>query len=429
MRTRLTQQFQQDQLDLFRLQEQISTGQRIVLPSDDGPAALRAISLQRLIDRKEQFGSNMRIGQSFLAASDTALQDVAKSLADLKGSTLGVADTITSEDERQKAINEINRYLETLVGVANRQFQGRYLFSGSRTSQQPYSFVDGYVVHSGDATAVQSYSDFGVLFASGISGQEVFGGTSAQVEGLADLNPQLHSNTSLSSLRNGRGINPGGAIQVSDGTNISVVDLSGVRTIGDVVRAIQANPPAGREVRVSVTPTGLTLQLVGNSSGGNLSVNEVGTGTTARELGILNTTGVGLAPLVSEDLDPKLLKTTQLDDLLGAKARTTVESANNNNDILLEASSNGTAFNGVTVQFVDDELLRASKGLTAGNEVAVYDTNARAASAALTFSGNGNDIVLSAATAGVDFNNVQIVVQGGATAGSETAAYDSGTNG
>ncbi|MDZ4657582.1 MAG: flagellin [Bythopirellula sp.] len=426
LRTRLTQQFQKDQLDLFRLQEQIATGQRIVLPSDDAPAALRAISLRRLIERKEQITSNVRIGQQYLAASDTALQDVATQLANLKGSTLGVAGTITSEEQRQTALEEINGYLENLVNIANRQYQGRYLFSGSLTSQQPYSLVDGNVVYNGDAGQVQNYSDFGVLFSSSISGQEVFGGTSAQVEGTVDLNPQLGLNTSLSSLRQGRGIASNGALQISDGTNISIVDISGARTIGDVVRQIQENPPTGREVKVSVTPTGLTLQITGGPSGANLSVQEVGNGTAARELGILNIAGVGTSPLAGEDLDPQLLKTTRLEDLLGAKARTTIQSANNNNDILLEATANGAALNGVTVQFVDDELLRASSGLTAGNEIAEYDTNARAASAALSFTGSGNDLILTANTLGVDFNDVQIVVQGGATAGSETVTYDSG---
>ena len=333
LRTRLTQQFQKDQLDLFRLQEQIATGQRIVLPSDDAPAALRAISLRRLIERKEQITSNVRIGQQYLAASDTALQDVATQLANLKGSTLGVAGTITSEEQRQTALEEINGYLENLVNIANRQYQGRYLFSGSLTSQQPYSLVDGNVVYNGDAGQVQNYSDFGVLFSSSISGQEVFGGTSAQVEGTVDLNPQLGLNTSLSSLRQGRGIASNGALQISDGTNISIVDISGARTIGDVVRQIQENPPTGREVKVSVTPTGLTLQITGGPSGANLSVQEVGNGTAARELGILNIAGVGTSPLAGEDLDPQLLKTTRLEDLLGAKARTTIQSANRSSTV------------------------------------------------------------------------------------------------
>jgi flagellin-like hook-associated protein FlgL len=424
LRTRLTQQMQRDQVDLFRLQEQIATGRRIALPSDDGPAALRAIALQRMIDRKEQLSSNVRVGQQFLSATESALQEVADKLAEIKGSTLGVAGTITTEQQRREAVSEINKYLERLVNVANRQYLGRSLFGGSSSSGLPYTFADGYVGFNGDAGTIQNYSDLGVLFDASISGQEVFGGTSAQVVGMVDLNPQLEMSTSLSSLHNGRGIAPGAAIQISDGSNVSIVDLSGARTIGDVVRQIQENPPAGREVKVSVTGQGLTLQLVGGPVGANLSVQEVGNGTAARELGIRTTTGVGTAPLVGEDLNPKLLLTTRLDDLLGSKARATLQSSNSNNDILLEASTNGTALNGVRIQFVNDELLRATGGLVAGSEVAQYDENARAATAALSFSGGGNDLVLTANSPGTNFNNVQILVQGGATAGSETATYD-----
>jgi flagellar hook-associated protein 3 FlgL len=425
LRTRLTQQFQKDQLDLFRLQEQIATGQRIVLPSDDGPAALRSISLQRLIDRKKQLTSNVQTGQQFLAATDTALKDIAEQLSALKGATLGVAGTISSDEERQTAINEINDYLEQLVTIANRQYLGRSLFSGSAAGSQPYEFVNGNVIYNGDANHIENYSDFGVLFSSSISGQEVFGGTSAQVEGTVDLNPQLNMNTSLSSLRNGRGIAAGGALQISDGTSISIVDLSGARTIGDVVRQIQANPPEGRQVQVSVTPTGLNLQISGGPSGANLSVQEVGNGTTASELGILSISGVGTSQLVGEDLDPQLLKTTALADLLGGKARATIQSLNDNNDILLEAAVNGAAFNGVAVQLVDDNLLQAAGGLAAGDEVAEFDTNARAASASLSFTGTGNDLILTATTSGVSFNDVDIIVESVAP-GSEEAVYNAG---
>ena len=45
VRQRLVGQVQNDQLDLFKLQNQISTGNRMQLPSEDAPAALRAINL------------------------------------------------------------------------------------------------------------------------------------------------------------------------------------------------------------------------------------------------------------------------------------------------------------------------------------------------------------------------------------------------
>jgi flagellar hook-associated protein 3 FlgL len=430
LRQRLVQQYQTDQLALFRLQEQISTGQRISLPSEDAPAALRAIALQRLIERKTQLSTNVRIGNEYLSATESALQDVATKLSDIKGSVLGVAGTISSDTERQSAIAEINNYLENLVTLANRQYQGRYLFAGSKTATTPYSFDGDNVVYNGDEASVRNYSQIGVLFASNLTGQDVFGGSSAEVLGTVDLNPQLSRDTNLSSLRGGRGLSANGALTISDGTNISIVDLSGARTIGDVVRLIEESPPAGREIEVTVTGRGLELQLLDPTStlGGNLTVTEVANGTTARELGILEKTGVGTSPLVGEDLDPVLLPTTRLQDLLGSKARTLLRSGSStdNNNVLLEATANGTAFNGVTVQYVDDELLRASPGLSAGSETVQYDASARVASAALTFSGGGNDLILTATTAGADYNGVVInITSGGAIGDAASVTYDS----
>ncbi|MCA9231687.1 MAG: hypothetical protein KDA57_13630 [Planctomycetales bacterium] len=421
LRQRLTQQYQADQLDLFRLQEQISTGQRITLPSDDAPAALRSIALQRLIERKSQLETNIQGGISYLSATDEAISQVANKLADLKGATLGVAGTIVSQEERDAVISDVNSFLESLISTANRQFRGRYLFAGSQTGQKPYSFDGDSVAYHGNAESIRNYSDLGVLFASNASGQDVFGGISAAVEGITDLNPQLDIDTRLSSLRGGRGITSDGAITISDGTNNSTIDLSNARTIGDIVRLIEENPPASQNVEVTVTGSGLTVAF---ASGNNIIINEVGNGTTARELGILETAGA--LSITGDDLDPIILKTTVLDDLLGTKARALIQSGadGDNADILLEANANGAALNGVTVQFVDDSLLNAGPGLTAGNEVVAYDANARAAKAAITFAGNNNDLILEANAAGVSFNNVRVDVTSTASGGVPTASYN-----
>jgi flagellin-like hook-associated protein FlgL len=421
-RQRLTQQLQLDQLDLFRLQDQVSTGQRIILPSDDAPSALRAIALQRLIERKGQLQGNIAAGRSFLNATDSALNSVADQLIDVKGATLEVVGTVTTEQQRNAAIAKINNVLESLVGTANTQFRGRYLFAGTQTSQRPYTFAGDNVFYGGDAGSVQSYSDVGVLFSSNAAGISVFGGISNAVLGAVDLNPQLSEQTLLSSLRGGLGIKPNGAIAVSDGTSTSIIDLSGAVTVGDVKRLIEENAPGSREITVTVTGQGINLQF-DPSTPANIIVQEVGSGTAARDLGILSPGGVGTPQIVGEDLDPILRKTTSLDALLGTKARAKLVSTNENNDILLEASANGTALDGVTVQLVDDDLLSAAAGLSAGNEVAVYDANARAASAALTFSGGNNDLIITATSTGIDFNNVRVGITNSGT-GPATANYD-----
>jgi len=426
LRERLTQQYQADQLDLFRIQEQISTGRRITLPSDDAPAALRAISLQRLIERKGQLEININTGQSFLAATDTALNQVADVLNQVKSATLGVVGNVTSQQDRDTAIATINETLNSLVNLANRQFRGRQLFGGSNTNELPYTFDGNNVTYNGNDQSLRSYSDLGVLFATNATGQEVFGGISEAVTGSVDLNPQLNLDTPLSSLRGGRGINPNGAFVISDGQATSVVDISSATTIGDVIRRIEENPPAGRDVEVSITGTGLTISI----DGGSLSISEIAGGSTARELGILKTADSQLS-VTGTDLDPILLLTDRLDNLLGTKARTVIESGgqDDNNDILLQANSNGLELDGVAIQYVDDSLLYARAGLASGNELAEYDPNARAATAALTFSGSGNDLIITAPTGGTAYNDVQINIRdGGAVGDAATATYNSGTN-
>ena len=355
-RQRLKQQYQNDQLDLFRLQEQISTGLRITLPSEDAPAALRAISFQRLLDRKGQLATNIDSGLLFLGNTDATLggaQGVANTLSKIKADTLGVIGTVATDEERQAAIADINGALDALVTLANRQFNGRYIFAGSQTNVQPYSFEDGNVVYHGDNRQVQNHSDIGVLFSSSISGHEVFGGISEAVEGRVDLNPELSAETLLSSLRGGRGINPNGSLQITDtsSNSVAIVDISSATTVGDVVRLIEDNPPAGSQVVVNITGNGLEIEL----PGGNLVIGEVGAGITARELGVLGS-GSGIpSTIVSDDLDPQLQKTTRLEDLLGTKARAVLTSGagDDNNDIFIEASVNGTALDGVTISVID----------------------------------------------------------------------------
>ncbi|HEX6963672.1 MAG TPA: flagellin [Lacipirellula sp.] len=426
IRQRLMSQLQSDQLDLFRLQNQLSTGQRITLPSEDAPAARRAMTLQRLLERKEQLRSNVDTGMSFLQSTDVALNNVATLLGDIRGSALGASGTTSTEAIRKAAVADVNRAIEQLLATANTQFRGRYLFTGSQTNVEPYSYEGSYVKYHGDSTLLTSFSDIGVLFGTNAAGMQVFGGISNEVLGDEPLNPQVMVDTPLATLNGGRGISSGGAIQISDGTNSSIVDISSAVSVGDVIRLIEANPPAGRQISATIADGGITLQLDA-AGGGNLTVTEVGSGKVASELGILETTGVLTNPLVGSPLDPILTKLSRLDDLLGTKARARVVSPGNNNNLLITANNNGAALDGVTMQFVDDELLAAAPGVAPGSEYAEYHPTAQSARASLRFSGAGNDLLLTASAAGTAYNDVDIVItDGGVIGNAANVAYDPG---
>ena len=420
---RLLAQLQSDQLRLLELQDQISTGRRFSVPSEDAPASIRAINLQRLLEQREQSSVNLTTSQSYLGATENAISNVSQLIAEVRGLAVAVSDSTTSEIERDAASQEIERIINQLFDVANEQFRGRYLFSGSTTNVKPIENSGEFIKYVGNEGKLQSFADIDLLFETNVHANQVFGVVSSEIKGTADLNPVLTAETRLADLRGGIGVGAGSFV-ITDGATSQTIDISTAETVGDVVRLIEANPPTGRTVTARITATGLTIDI-DDAGGGNLTIQEVGGGTTAAELGILEINGTGVAPIVGQDLNPRLRLTTKLSNILGVRATAVVESTGANNDIFLEARLRGAAGNGATVQFVDDARLLATPGLTAGNETATFSTTAVAARAALTFSGNNNNLVLTAASAGVDFNNVQIdIADAGAIGNAATVNYN-----
>lgn len=422
--SRLLLQMQADEREMLRLQEQISTGRSVGVPSQDPRAAGRAFVLQRTIEQKLQISANIDVSLSYLTATDSGLGGVSALLNEAKAIGLGAASNVIPDAERKAAVEQLDSIINQLLSSSNQQFRDRYLFAGSVSQSTPFVTKDGTITYRGNESSLSSYVEIGSLAATNATGQEVFGGFSSQFSASLDLDPIVTSSTKLSDLRGGLGIRKG-SIEISDGARNSVISLEGVETVGDLIRKIEANPPSGRSVTALVEDDRITLQL-DSAGGGNLTVREVGSGTTAAELGILEQTGVGTAQLVGDDLDPKLSLHSRLNDILGTRASARLTSTGSANDLVVEARANGAASNGVSVKFVDDGLLQSVAGVSAGSEYVVQSATGRAAQASLAFSGAGNDLILTGTSLDDSLNDVQIeIVSGGAIGDAANVTYDS----
>ncbi|MFV2066770.1 MAG: flagellin, partial [Pirellulales bacterium] len=355
-------------------------------------------------------------------ATDSALSEVSGLLTEIRAAAISVSDTVSTNLQRKAVAQQVDQSIATLVNVGNQQVRGRYLFAGTRSGDEPFRYIDSVVEYLGNEGELPGFSDLDLLFATSINGSDVFGAISEAVRGTIDLNPALRSGTPLADLHGGAGV-ARGSVALSDGTNTRIVDLSTAVTVGDVTRLLEANPPAGRSITATVTPMGLQIELDA-SGGGKLAIAEVGNGTSARDLGILEPNGMVGEPLIGDDLNPILRPTTQLNDVLGSRAATRLVSAGANNDLLIEAAENGPAYNDVAVQLVDDGLLQAAPGVTAGNETVRFDSSARAARASLALVGGNNDLLVTAVTPGTAWNNVSIdFVIAGDVKDNPTAVY------
>jgi flagellin-like hook-associated protein FlgL len=343
-------QLQSDQVDVLRIQQQISTGRRVNYLSEDAPAGMRAVALQRLLEQKDQIQKNLSSNDAFLTETDVTLNRVSEQLSEAKAEALGVTGIHGSDIERKTVADLIDRKIEQLLGIANHSFRGRYLFAGSRTGELPFEKKGQYIRHNGNETHLQNFGDIDLLFDTNVTGSEVFGAISKPVVGTVDLNPNLTAETKLSDLNHGEGVSLG-SIEISDGTTTSIVDLSAAHTIGDVVGLIEASPPAGRTVTVEITPTGLNVSLDA-AGGGDLRIFEIDGGSTAADLGILSETSFGTGPVTGGNLDPLLRPGTRLADALGANAYALLNSNGANNALRIEANQRGAALNGFTITFV-----------------------------------------------------------------------------
>lgn len=404
MALRVMTQIQSDQRGLFQIQNQLGSGRRINTPSEDAPAAARGMTLQSLLERKTSVQAGINTLQTTLSSSEAALGVASSLLVDVRGVALSAVGNTLSADERRAAVAQVDNVIQQLLSVGNQSFQGKYLFSGSQTQTAPFAQLTSGIAYYGNDNGLMAYSDVDQLFKSNVTGQQMFGAFSETQRGTVDLNPNVTADTKLSDLNRGLGVRIG-SISITDGTVSRTVSIAGASTIGDVARILEANPPAGRTVTARVTNSGLEVSL----DGGNLSITEVGGGSTAAELGIKRTSGTGPGPIVGADLNPRMTLNTRLTDVLGTRARAYLPAVGPGNDLIVEASQSGTANNNVAVKYVDDDWFHDTPGLTAGNEFAVYSSTATAAVGILKVPGRvglDSGLQLTATTPGTSLNGV-----------------------
>jgi len=123
--------------ELFKRQQEISTGLRIQRPSDD-PAAMRRSLVQKdRLDRLDSHLSSIQFAQSRLSQSEVQLQDANTLLVRARGIALQ-APQATDETEVKALANELDGILNQLTNVANAKDENGYLFSGTASQTQPF---------------------------------------------------------------------------------------------------------------------------------------------------------------------------------------------------------------------------------------------------------------------------------------------------
>jgi flagellar hook-associated protein 3 FlgL len=140
------------QSELAKTQNQISTGRRVLTPSDDPVAASQALDLTEAKGINKQYSDNAAAVTARLALQETSLSAMTRLLQDVKTLTVQAGDGALNASDLRSIADEIDGRYRELLGLANAtDGNGEYLFAGYRTRTTPFEeTAPGVVVYLGD---------------------------------------------------------------------------------------------------------------------------------------------------------------------------------------------------------------------------------------------------------------------------------------
>ncbi|KPC54810.1 flagellar hook-associated protein FlgL [Amantichitinum ursilacus] len=135
-----------------QLQQQLSTGRKMLSPSDDPIAASRALYITQSASIVTQFTTNSNSANTSLQNQTSALASVASTIQDIQSLAVQAGNPTLTSAEKQIINTSLNSSYQQLMGLANTtDGSGLYLFSGFAGGTKPFTETGfGNVTYNGD---------------------------------------------------------------------------------------------------------------------------------------------------------------------------------------------------------------------------------------------------------------------------------------
>jgi flagellar hook-associated protein 3 FlgL len=138
--------------DLFKTQQQLSSGKRVLSPSDDPIASARAVVVAQAEAGHEQYTRNLDNAKNTLNLTESVLGDIGTVIADAKVLAVNAGNGALQDSDRRSLAQELRGKFEQLLGLVNSQDgTGKYLFAGYQEQTQPFGGSLTAVTYNGDS--------------------------------------------------------------------------------------------------------------------------------------------------------------------------------------------------------------------------------------------------------------------------------------
>lgn len=128
-----------NQAGMLRTQTQITTGRRVLAPSDDPVASAQALLVTQSQQVNQRYVENQGRAEDSLAFLENTLGSVSDLMQNVLERTVQAGNGSLGSAERKIIARELRMRYDELTALANTQDgEGNYIFAGFRTSSQPF---------------------------------------------------------------------------------------------------------------------------------------------------------------------------------------------------------------------------------------------------------------------------------------------------
>lgn len=128
----------QAELQQQKAVQEVATGKRVNVPSDDPAAAAALVQNLALSSQTDQYLQNTSSMEGLLQTADSALSSVATALNQAIGLGVQGSTGTLSSANRQAVVQQLQGVFDQVVQLANSSYQGNYIFAGTATTAPPY---------------------------------------------------------------------------------------------------------------------------------------------------------------------------------------------------------------------------------------------------------------------------------------------------
>ena len=119
------------------LGSELSSGKKVNQPSDDPTQISQDLQLHSLIDNTQTSNQNVQTASDELTQVDATLGELTSAIQSARQLTIRAASDVITPTDKAGIANQVEEILQQLVGLANTQFGGKYLFGGTNITSAP----------------------------------------------------------------------------------------------------------------------------------------------------------------------------------------------------------------------------------------------------------------------------------------------------